>query len=336
MARVIRRERHDLGVRWLVYGAGAVGGVVGGRLAEAGHDVVLVARGAHAAAMRRDGLRIDSPAGSVTLPLPVVTHPREAGVTEGDVVLLAMKSQDTVAALEALRDAAPPATPVVCLQNGVDNERQALRRFPHVYGVCVMCPTGHLEPGVVEAYSSPCTGILDVGRYPAGVDEAAERVAEVFRAATFSSEARLDIARWKWAKLLTNLGNAVEALCGPDARASRLAGLVRDEGVACLRAAGIDAASPEEDAARRADLLDVRPVGGRRRGGGSSWQSLQRQAGAIETDHLNGEIVLLGRLHAVPTPANALVQRLANEAAAAATPPGAWREDDLLALLERN
>ena len=322
-------------MRWVVYGAGAVGGVVGGRLAQAGHDVVLVARGAHAEAMRRDGLRVDSPAGSVTQRLPVVTDPADAGVTEDDVVLLAVKSQDTAGALVALRDTAPPSTPIVCLQNGVDNEREALRRFPHVYGVCVMCPTGHLEPGVVEAYSAPCTGILDVGRHPSGVDDTAELVARTFRSATFASEARADIARWKWSKLLTNLGNAVEALCGPDARARALARLVYEEGVACLHAAGIDVASREEDAARRGDLLTVQPIAGRPRGGGSSWQSLQRRAGAIETDHLNGEIVLLGRLHGVPTPANALVQRLANELAASRTPPGTWAEDDVLALLER-
>jgi 2-dehydropantoate 2-reductase len=66
------------------------------------------------------------------------------------------------------------------------------------------------------------------------------------------------------------------------------------------------------------------------RGGGSTWQSFARGTGSIETDLLNGEIVLLGRLHGVPTPANALVQRLANDAAADRRPPGSMTAADVL------
>lgn len=321
-------------MRWVVYGAGAVGGTVGARLAASGHDVVLIARGPHLEAIRRSGLRVDSPAGSVTIAADVAADPVEARVGGRDVVLLAMKSQHTVAALDDLRSVAPSTTAIVCLQNGVHNEREALRRFANVYGVCVMCPTAHLAPGIVEAYSTPVTGILDVGCFPDGVDATAEAVAAAFADATFSSEARGDIARWKYMKLLTNLGNAVEAVCGPAARSGSLGARVRDEGVACLRAARIDFASDAEDAARRGDVLQVGSIGDRSRGGGSSWQSLRRRSGSIETDYLNGEIVLLGRLHGVPTPANALVQQVAREAAYLRREPGWVQEADLLARLD--
>ena len=226
---------------------------------------------------------------------------------------MAVKSQDTAQAVTSLAEVASPSTPVCCLQNGVDNERTVLRRFANVYAVGVMCPAGHLEPGVVQAYSSPTSGILDLGRYPGGVDDVAAATAVAFRASTFDAEARPDMLRWKYAKLLTNLGNAVEAVCGPEARRGPLTKLAREEGVACLVAAGIDFASEEEDRARRGDLLHVRPIAGRRRPGGSSWQSLARGTGAIETDYLNGEIVLLGRLYGIPTPVNESLQRLANE-----------------------
>ncbi len=63
--------------------------------------------------------------------------------------------------------------------------------------------------------------------------------------------------------------------------------------------------------------------------GGSSWQSLARGAGSIETEFLNGEIVLLGALHGVPTPVNALLQRLALRAAAEGAEPGGWRIEQL-------
>jgi 2-dehydropantoate 2-reductase len=320
-------------MRFLIYGAGAIGGGIGGRLFEAGHDVTLIARGDHLAALQRDGLTVISPAGSVTLKVPAVGHPREAEPAPGDVVVLAVKSQHTEGALADLAAVAPDGVAVFCAQNGVDNERMALRVFPRVYGVSVMMPATHLEPGVVITNSAAKTGLLDLGRYPHGVDATASAVAEALSGATFASEARADIMRWKYRKLLMNLGNAIEAVCGPVGRASDLFGLVRAEGEAALAAAGIDAVSSDEDQARRGALLRMRPAEGRRREGGSSWQSLTRGTGSIEADFLNGEIVLLGRLHGVPTPANALVQRLANQGAAEGRPPGFLTPEEVLARL---
>ena len=93
------------------------------------------------------------------------------------VVLMAVKSQHTVAALLELADVVPSETAIVCLQNGIANEPAALRTFPNVYGVSVACPTSHLQPGVVQAWSTPVTGLLDIGRYPTGSDEVSEAVA---------------------------------------------------------------------------------------------------------------------------------------------------------------
>jgi 2-dehydropantoate 2-reductase len=320
-------------MRVIVYGAGAIGGVIGGRLFEHGTEVVLIARGAHHDAIRERGLRLDTPGVSVTLPVPVVSRPAEVAFGDDDVVMLAMKGQDTDAAVAALAAAAPPETPVVCAQNGVDNERRALRLFPNVYGMVVMCPASHLEPGAVVASSEPVTGILDVGRYPAGVDATAEVLAATLVRATFASEPRADIMRWKYRKLVMNLGNAVDALCGMEARQGDLGRMARREGEAVLAAAGIDLVSREEDRARRGDLLQLRPVDGQRRVGSSSAQSLARGTGTIESDHLNGEIVLLGRLHGVPTPVNEALQREARRAAVERRPPGSMTENELLSVL---
>jgi 2-dehydropantoate 2-reductase len=314
--------------RFVVHGAGGIGGVLAARLFQAGIDVVAIARGAHLDAWRSNGLRLQTADEDVVLDVPVAASPAEAKVTADDVVILAMKSQDTVAAIADL----PDGVPVVCAQNGVANEREVLRRFERTYGICVMCPTQFLEPGVVQANSSPVTGLLDIGRYPAGVDDVAESVAAALSAATYESVARDDIMKWKHRKLVSNLGNAVQAVCGhEDTR--ELHRLIRGEGEAALVAAGIPFASEDEDRERRADRMTIRPIEGAVRGGGSSWQSLARGTGAIETDHLNGEIVLLGRLHGVPTPANALIQRLANAAAADRRPPGSMTASEVLALL---
>jgi 2-dehydropantoate 2-reductase len=309
-------------VRFVVYGAGAVGGVLGALLAGAGYEVVLIARGEHLTAIRRDGLRVLTPDGERTHRLPAVAGPAEVDWRAGDVVLLAMKSMDTEAALRALAAHADPTVPVVCVQNGVANERAALRMFENVYAVCVMFPATHLTPGVVVANSSPVPAILDIGRYPDGVDMTAAAVAEAFRAATCHSLPRPDVMRWKYAKLLLNLGNAVEAVHGSVDGHEALLGRLRAEGEAVLRAAGIPYASAEEDRQRRGTILQVRPVAGQIRGGGSSWQSLVRGTGTIEADYLNGEIVLLGRLYGVPTPDNERIRRLANQYARERRPPG--------------
>jgi 2-dehydropantoate 2-reductase len=295
---------------------------------------VFIARGAHGAAIERDGLRVESPDRTVTASAPVIAAPEAMSFQADDVALVAVKSQDTVTVLDALVAAAGPRLPVVCLQNGVNNEREALRRFERVYGATVMCPSVHLQPGTAAAYSGPTTGIIDVGIYPAGVDDVAGAVSAALASSTFSSVTQDGIARWKWRKLITNLGNAIEAVCGPPARRGPIGEIVRNEAEAVLDAAAIDRVSLDEDEQRRGDLLDVQPIAGEARPGGSSWQSLARKAGAIETDYLNGEIVMLGRLHGVLTPANAALQAHANHLARAGAKPGCVDPEAFLSALD--
>ena len=321
--------------RYVVYGAGAVGGTIGARLHQANHDVTLIARGAHLQALQSGGLRFRTPDEDVTLPIAAAGAPAEVDWRAGDVAILAMKTQDTPAALAALAAAAPSEVAVVCAQNGVENERLTLRLFPNTYGVCVMLPAAHLEPGAVEAYGAPLLGLLDVGRYPSGVDAAAEGIATDLTGAGFSSHAVPDTLRLKYRKLIMNLGNAIEAAAGTAARTSDLYARAAAEGETVLAAAGIEAASVEEDTTRRGELMRMRPVDGKRRDGGSTWQSLARGAGAIESDYLNGEIVLLGRQHGIPTPVNEALQRIANRMAAERRPPGSMTLDELEAAMPR-
>ncbi len=322
-------------MRFVILGAGAVGGAIAGGLAATGADVALIARGVHAAALRDRGLAVVTPDGTARSRPPVVEHPRELAWTGGEVAILAVKSQDTEAALGALAACAPPSIEVACAQNGVANERAALRRFARVIAVCVWMPAELLEPGVVRIFSAPRSGVLDVGRYPRGVDAPVAAVAAALAATPFESVARPDAMAWKHRKLISNLGNAVDALCGdPDgAEARELVRRACAEGEAALAAAGIPAISAAEDAARRGDRSSPRPIGGALRAGGSSWQSLARGAGSIEADYLNGEIVLLGRLHGVATPVNELLQRTANEHAYARRPPRSIAAAELLAAL---
>ncbi|MGI5379043.1 ketopantoate reductase family protein [Streptomyces sp. CA-251387] len=309
-------------MRYIIIGAGAVGGVVGGRLAGSGHEVVLVARGAHHEALRDRGLRLRVPEGELIHRLPVVDGPAALGeLRPDDVLVLAVKTQDSAAALQtwapvpvAGGGTAAERLGLLCAQNGVESQRLALRLFRRVYGVCVWLPSTYVEPGVVSAAGSPLTGILHIGRHPHGTDETARLVAADLEKSHFEAPVVPDVARWQYAKLLGNLGNALEAVAGPVAgeEAARLLRRVRAEGAAVLDAAGIAYASAEEQQAARGDKVTLVPLDGVPRGGGSSWQSLTRGTGTIEADYLNGEIALLGRLHGVPTPLNELLQHLAN------------------------
>jgi 2-dehydropantoate 2-reductase len=246
-----------------------------------------------------------------------VDGPEAIEFEDGDVVVLAMKSQDTEPALQRLRAATSRQLPIVCLQNGVANEPAALRYFDHVYAVVVTLPAVHLEPGLVEAYSSPITGVLDLGRFPHGVDSTAERIAAALTRSTFVAGTLEQIMPWKYRKLIQNLANGPLALCGPAEGTGDLIAAVKLEAEEVLAGADIACTTWEEFAARQRDIdfTKMPPITG------STWQSLYRGR-AVETDYLSGEIVLIARLHGLPAPLNDAVTRVVRDAVDAGVKPG--------------
>jgi len=316
-------------MRLVILGAGAIGGVVGGLLARANREVLLLARGAHLEAIRTAGLRVERPDDTF-----VVRPPVAAGTVEwraGDVVLLATKTQDAALALHEL--ASPPDVPIVCLTNGVEAERIALRHSRQVYGAYVAMPATYLSPGVVQAWAVPVPGVIDLGSYPDGIGDHAHEIAGGLGAAGFECEVRPNIMKWKRGKLLSNLANGAEALCGPAARNSEIAARARAEARECFAAANLSCTTDEEDFARRAGYQS-KPIGTETRAGGSTWQSLVRGATRLETDYLNGEIAMLGRLHGVPTPVNEGLQWLAAEGARTRRAPGSMTIAEMTSLVD--
>jgi 2-dehydropantoate 2-reductase len=325
-------------VRYVIFGAGAIGGLVGARLHQSGHDVMLIARGAHYEKLASDGLTLATPNERETLRIPVAPTVEQAGLRDGDVLLLCTKSQQSWGALLEIRDAAAGTTgnavPIVCLQNGVNNEPLALRLFPEVYGATVQVPAEHLEPGYIVGYLGKVSGRIDLGVYPNGVDARSAEVATALVGSRFESTSVPDVMRFKYAKLINNLGNGVQAICGvadPESN-RRLGKLLAAEGREVLTAAGIEhTAEDVTDVPGRWERMGLGEVDGHAHQGGSTWQSVTRGTGNVETDYLNGEIVLLGRTLGIPTPYNALVQLLTRVTVTAGHTPGWRRADDLIA-----
>jgi len=231
--------------------------------------------------------------------------------------------------LRDLERAGGSEMPVICCQNGVDNERMAARRFARVYGMVVWLAGTYLEPGVVLNHATSIGGILDAGCYPQGTDSLITRVTADLTAAGFSAKPDPRIMRWKYTKLLSNLYNSLQAICGLDARGGDFARAVRREALACYQAAGIEFI-PEEEMRQKVRVeIKLADIEGHPRTGGSTWQSLVRGLPAIEVDYLNGEIVLLGTLYGVPTPCNRLLQKVANQIAQTGKRPGSIGVEDL-------
>ena len=294
-------------MRFIIYGAGGIGGSIGARLYLNGEQVLLVARGEHFQAIQASGLAFHSPAIHATLPINVVSHARDIQVQSDDVVILCMKTQHVEGALRDLQMYAPSDTPIVCCQNGVASERMALRRFSRVYGMVVWLPAEHLEPGVVVNFAENRAGNLDAGCYPSGVDETIKRVTSSIHEAGFVSRPDPNIMAQKYAKLMVNLTNALDAACieRPDDVIREMQSEARN----CCDAAHIDYADYKTARAHRGDIRGG-PVEGFQRHGSSTLQSLLRGTGDIEADYLNGEIVQLGRLYGIPTPVNVVVQAI--------------------------
>jgi thiosulfate/3-mercaptopyruvate sulfurtransferase len=323
--------------RYIFIGAGAVGATTAAELHLAGRDVLLIARGEHLARIRERGLDYVRPEGTHRLPLAVAGGPQEVELGPEDVLVLAVKTQDTEATLQEWawqpvgESSAAERLPIVLLQNGLENARTALRRFARVIDVTVIIPAGYLTPGEVISPSAPAVGVVVLGAAAGGSDERLDALADDLRAANFTVKTVPDIARWKAAKLIGNLAHNVDALYARSKLRGAAARALQNEARAVFAVAGISAAESEQ---RALDLsgFNVHPIPGHGASGSSTWQSLAR-ATSNETDFLNGEVVLLARLNGTTAPLNAAIQARVARAVRTGTAPGSLGDDDLLATL---
>ena len=204
-------------MRIAIFGSGGVGGYFGARLAAAGHDVHFIARGAHLAAMRSRGLRVESTLGNVHVPQPQA-HADPAEIGAVDFVLFAVKLADVASAAERLRPLLAERTRVLCFQNGVEAPEIVGRVIgaKHVLPGVAYIATAIAEPGVVRH-----TGTMQRLQVGAG----AERFVEACKGAGINIEQVDDIERARWEKFVflealsgvTTLARAPVGVCRADA-----------------------------------------------------------------------------------------------------------------------
>jgi len=286
-------------------GAGAVGSYYGALLARDGHEVTMVARGPHLEALHRRGTVVVREAdGRVwEAPVAVRAHPDPG---PADLAIVTTKSHDTLAAAHALGDALPAGTPVLSLQNGIENiGRIAAALGPErALGGVAFVGVRIEEPGVVDHQAE---GWVRIGHPhgPEGAQGAYELVAGAWDVVLSG-----DIVRDQWHKLLWNAGfNAICAVTGATAGEALAtpgsAALVRgamEEVVAVAAAHGVTltAADVDEMSAPNDELRDYRPSTARDLDAGKP----------LERDALCGFLARQGAERGVPTPINAVLDGL--------------------------
>jgi 2-dehydropantoate 2-reductase len=295
-------------LRIAVFGTGAVGGYFGGRLAQAGEDVIFLARGAHLAAITAQGLRVSSLQGDFVIqPANAVEQPVEAGPV--DVVLLGVKAWQVADAAEAMRPMLRPGTFVVPLQNGVDAPVQLAEVIGPdrvLGGLCRVLASikapGHIEQSGVEPY-------IAFGELDGSSTERVGRLRAAFeRTVGITVETPPDVVAAMWTKFLF-----ISALSGVGAVTRSTAGVIRSKPetrgllVQALEEARQVALAhgvrlPNDVVSRIMQSIDQLPEGGT--------ASMQRDIAAGRPSELSsqsGAVVRLGREVGVPVPVHTLI-----------------------------
>jgi 2-dehydropantoate 2-reductase len=302
-----------------VLGAGAIGAYVGAALHRAGVDVHLVARGAHLAALRRDGVRVLSPRGDFTATPPATDDPAEVG--EADFVFLGLKANSYASCGKLLAPLLGPDTAIVAAQNGIpwwyfhglaghplegrrieavdpDGAVSEVLDVRRAIGCVVYCSTEIEEPGVIRHLEGTR---FSIGEPDGSISRRCQDLSAAMIAGGLKCPVEPRLRDDIWIKLMGNVAfNPLSALTGAtmaeicahdDTRA--VVATMMAETVAIARAAGSEPAVSIE-----------KRIDGARRVGHHKTSMLQDlEAGkALETDAIIGAVVELADLTGVPAP----------------------------------
>lgn len=287
-------------------GTGGVGGYFGGMLARAGQDVAFVARGAHLAAIQRDGLRVNTVDGDFTVHAPATNDASTVG--DVDLVLFCVKAYDTDEAAESLAPAIGSNTVILSLQNGIDNEQKLAARYgaEHVLGGVCYISASITAPGTVTQTSGPRTIIF--GELDGASTTRTAHIADVFRTSGIGCNRTNRIYTTLWTKFLlmcafSGVASVARATSGEILATAETRGLLFETMTEVAEVA----------AARRVELPDdivteMMDTTAAFAPGTRPSMLVDLEAGKrLELDALNGTVVRLGAAVGVPTPANRFI-----------------------------
>jgi 2-dehydropantoate 2-reductase len=294
-------------MRIAIIGAGGVGGYFGARLQQAGADVHFVARGAHLAAMRREGLKVESPLGDIHLPnVDVAEQPADIG--QADMVWLSVKLWDMDAAVRSMRPLIGPETGIISFQNGVQKDDILRAAFGDtaVMGGVAYVATNIDRPGVIRH-----TGTMQrliFGEYDGRRSRRAETLLDFCLRGGINAELSDDVRKAIWEKFVFLVGlsgstTTMRETIGPirsNPRSRRFLSDLMRETVAVGRALGV--ALPADFVDQRMSFVDGLPD--------VMTSSMHHDLNAgkrLEVSWLSGGVAQLGEKAGVPTPMNRAV-----------------------------
>lgn len=294
-------------MRIAIFGAGGIGGYLGGRLSQAGEEVVLIARGEHLQAIKEHGLRVDSIKGDfVATPDLATDNPTEAGPV--DAVILGVKAWQVLDAAKAMRPMIGPETFVVPMQNGVEATAQlasVLGEKSVVVGlgglVSYIVGPGHILHAGGEPYVS-------FGESDNSTSERTQNLLEAFKNAGVTANIPANIQAALWAKLaLMAVNSGIGAITRVPtgqwrsvAGSWKMAQQVAQEVLAVAAGKGI--AMPSDSLASTVARLEASAP--------NSTSSMQRdlmEGRFSELEVQTGAVVRLGLEAGVPTPVNTFI-----------------------------
>ncbi len=294
-------------MRIVIMGAGGLGGYFGARLAVAGNDVAFVARGAHLAAIKQDGLRVTSARGDLHLH-DVVATDNPASLKPADVVMVAVKLWDTETAAEAVKPLVRPGTAVVSFQNGVSKDDTLVRILGReaVIGGVGQIGVVIASPGVIAHTGTMAK--LSFGELDNTRSARVEALLAACTAAGIDAEIPDDINLATWQKFAFLVGmsactSTMRSTIGPIRSNPQSRDFLRDvvgEVVAVGRAQGVPLA--EDFADQRMAAIDTLPAQMT-----ASMQGDLARGNRLEVPWLSGAVVEMGKKLGIPTPLNRAV-----------------------------
>jgi 2-dehydropantoate 2-reductase len=284
-----------------VMGAGGMGGYIGGRLAQAGHDVTFIARGAHLRAIQEDGLQVQSPAGDFVIqPARATEDPAEVGLA--DLVLLCVKSYDVPAAAKMLPPMMKPQTAIIPVQNGIDHLEKIGDSVgsEHVLGGVSLISGQIIEPGLIRHNLG--SESLEFGELDGCRSQRCEGIEEAMAVQGIKASLSPNILERMWWKLAAYAGAGVFCVvraskgvlwATPEIKALYHMAIAEAVAVAQAKGIGLSDSVPDEHLA----LLDTFPPEWR-----PSMLVALEQGHRLELEALQGAVRSMGRESGVPTP----------------------------------